>query len=137
VGERRWPRQLDITDCGVLHGYRELVVRWRHTAEIRDRHGYRDFTAQPGHFLFTAWLYRQAWADEVSPSVLFRTAHRHLLAEQVLLPGHSVLARLVAAVRDRGRGSAAQPPRRDGTTRARRAAGETAARPRRRTALRP
>ena len=97
-------RQLGITDPGVLHGYRELAVRWRHTAEIRDRHGYRDFTAQPGHFLFTAWLYRQAWADEVSPSVLFRTAHRHLLAEQVLLPGHSVLARLVAAVRDRAAG---------------------------------
>jgi hypothetical protein len=37
----------------------------------------------------------------VSPSVLFRAAHRHLLAEQILLPGHSVLARLVAAVRDR------------------------------------
>lgn len=94
-------RQLDITDSGALEGYRELAVRWRHTAEIRDRHGYRDFTAQPGHFLFTAWLYRQAWADDVSPSVLFRAAHRHLLAEQILLPGHSVLARLVAAVRDR------------------------------------
>jgi hypothetical protein len=94
-------RQLNITDSGVLEGYRELAVRWHHTAEIRERYGYRDFTAQPGHFLFTAWLYRQAWADDVSPSVLFRAAHRHLLAEQILLPGHSVLARLVAAVRDR------------------------------------
>src|SRR5664279_2770226 len=103
-------RQLDITDPGVLHGYRELAVRWRHTAEIRDRHGYRDFTAQPGHFLFTAWLYRQAWADDVSPSVLFRTAHRHLLAEQILLPGHSVLARLVAAGRLHGRLAATAPP---------------------------
>jgi len=94
-------RQLDITDVGALRGYQELAVRWRHTAEIRDRHGYRDFTAQPGRFLFTAWLYRQAWTDDVSPAVLFRAAHRHLLAEQILLPGHSVLARLVAAVRDR------------------------------------
>ncbi len=92
-------RQLDITDSGALEGYRELSVRWRHTAEIRDRHGYRDFTAQPGHFLFTAWLYRQAWADDVSPAVLFRAAHRHLLTEQILLPGHSVLARLVAGCR--------------------------------------
>jgi Tn3 transposase DDE domain/Domain of unknown function (DUF4158) len=94
-------RQLNITDSGVLEGYRELAVRWHHTAEIREHYGYRDFTAQPGYFLFTAWLYRQAWADDVSPSVLFRAAHRHLLAEQILLPGHSVLARLVAAVRDR------------------------------------
>ncbi len=93
--------QLGVTNSGVLEGYRELAVRWRHTAEIRERYGYRDFTAQPGHFLFTVWLYRQAWADDVGPSVLFRAAHRHLLAGQILLPGHSVLARLVAAVRDR------------------------------------
>lgn len=53
-------RQLDVPDLTVLEGYSELAVRWRHTAEIRDRHGYRDFTAQPGHFLFTVWLYRQA-----------------------------------------------------------------------------
>ena len=45
-------RQLDITDPGVLGGYRDLPVRWRHTAEIRDRYGYRDFSAQPGRFLF-------------------------------------------------------------------------------------
>jgi len=93
--------QLGVTNSGVLEGYRELAVRWRHTAEIRERYGYRDFTAQPRHFLFTLWLYRQARADDVGPSVLFRAAHRHLLAEQILLPGHSVLARLVAAVRDR------------------------------------
>lgn len=109
-------RQLDVSDLAVLEGYSELAVRWRHTAEIRDRHGYRDFTAQPGHFLFTVWLYRQAWADDVSPLVLFRAAHRHLLVEQILLPGHSVLARLVAAVRDRAarrphtRLTAAAPP---------------------------
>lgn len=94
-------RQLDATDARVLAGYRDLAVRWRHTAEIRTRYGYRDFTAQPGHFLLLAWLYRQAWADDVAPSVLFRAAHRRLLGEQILLPGQSVLARLVAAVRDR------------------------------------
>ena len=55
-------------------------MRWRHTAEIRDRYGYRDFTAQPGHFLFTVWLYGQAWADEVGPSVLFRAAWATQLA---------------------------------------------------------
>lgn len=41
-------RQLDIADPGVLAGYPKLPVRWRHTAEIRHRYGYRDFTAQPG-----------------------------------------------------------------------------------------
>jgi len=94
-------RQLEIDDPGVLAGYRDLAVRWRHTAEIRARYGYREFTAQPGHFLLLAWLYRRAWADDVAPSVLFPAAHRRLLGEQILLPGQSVLARLVAGVRDR------------------------------------
>ena len=85
----------------MLAGYRDMPVRWRHTAEIRDRYGYRDFSAQPGRFAFTAWLYRQAWADEVASSVLFRAAHRQLLARRILLPGHSVLVRLVATVRER------------------------------------
>jgi hypothetical protein len=94
-------RQLGIEDPGVLAGYAAMPVRWRHTAEIRDRYGYRDFTAQPDRFLFLAWLYRQAWAEEVSPSVLFRAAHRRLLARGILLPGQSVLTRLVATVRER------------------------------------
>jgi Domain of unknown function (DUF4158) len=94
-------RQLGIDDPGVLAGYRDMPVRWRHSAEIRDRYGYRDFSAQPDRFAFTVWLYRQAWADEVVPSVLFRAAHRQLLARRILLPGHSVLVRLVATVRER------------------------------------
>jgi Domain of unknown function (DUF4158) len=32
-------RQLDVADLAVLDGYSELAVRWRHTAEIRDRYG--------------------------------------------------------------------------------------------------
>jgi hypothetical protein len=63
-------RQLGIDDPGVLAGYRDMPVPWRHTAEIRDRYGYRDFSAQPDRFAFTAWLYRQAWADEVATSEL-------------------------------------------------------------------
>ncbi|HEY5844512.1 MAG TPA: Tn3 family transposase [Mycobacterium sp.] len=94
-------RQLGIDDPGVLSGYRDMPVRWRHTAEIRDRYGYRDFTTQPDRFAFTAWLYRQAWRDDPAPSVLFRAAHRQLLARQILLPGQSVLTRLIATVRER------------------------------------
>jgi hypothetical protein len=93
-------RQLGIDDLEVPAGYRDMPVRWRHSAEIRDRYGYRDFTG-PDRFAFTVWLYRQAWADEVASSVLFRAAHRQLLARQILLPGQTVLARLVAAVRER------------------------------------
>ena len=93
--------RLGIEDPGVLAGYRDMPVRWRHTAEIRDRYGYRDFAAQPGRFAVTAWVYRQAWAGEVASPVLFRAARRQLLARRILLPGHSVLMRLVATVRER------------------------------------
>ena len=96
--------QLSIDDPGVLAAYRDMPVRWRHTAEIREACGYRDFTAQPGRFAFMMWLYRQAWADEVALSALFRAAHRQLLARQILLPGQSLLARLVATVRERATG---------------------------------
>ena len=88
-------RQLGLDDPGVLAGYRDMPVRWRHTAEIRDRYGYRDFSAQPDQFAFTVWLYRQAWADEVASSVLFRAAHRQLLGWGQGKPerGHGLILR--------------------------------------------
>lgn len=71
--------QLGIADpADRLTGYRDMPVRWRHTVEIRDCYRYRDFTAQPDGFAFTAWLYRQAFHEEFAPSVLFRAAHRQL-----------------------------------------------------------
>ncbi|MCP4965961.1 MAG: DUF4158 domain-containing protein [bacterium] len=54
-------RQLDIDDPGVLVGYGKLPVRWRHTAEIRDRYGYVEFASQPAHRRLERWLYRMAW----------------------------------------------------------------------------
>jgi hypothetical protein len=108
--------QLGIDDPGVLAVYRDMPVRWRHTVEIRQAYGYRDFTAQPGRFAFLMWLYRQVWADEMALSALFRAAHRQLLARQILLPGQSVLMRLIATVRERATGrvhsrlAAAAPP---------------------------
>ena len=82
-------RQLDITDPGVLSTYRNLPVRWRHTAEIREAYGYRDFSAQPRRFLFTCWLYRQTFAADVAPSALLRAAHRRLVAGKICCPGEA------------------------------------------------
>ncbi|MGH9022414.1 MAG: DUF4158 domain-containing protein, partial [Acidimicrobiia bacterium] len=92
--------QLGIGDPGVLAGYGKLPVRWKHTAEIRRRYGYRDFTSEPAHISLLRHLYRQAWADDLGPTVLFRAAHRRLLAERVILPGENVLSRTVATVRE-------------------------------------
>ena len=94
-------RQLDIADPGVLTGYAKLAVRWKHTAEIRRRYGYSDFASQPGHISLLRWLYRQAWTDDLGPTVLFRAAHRRMLVERVVLPGENVLTRLVGSVRER------------------------------------
>jgi len=94
-------RQLDIADPGVLTGYAKLPVRWKHTAEIRRRYGYQDFTSEPAHICLLRHLYRQAWSDDLGPTALFRAAHRRLLAERIILPGENVLFRAVASVRER------------------------------------
>lgn len=97
-------RQLGIADPGLLAGYAKAPVRWKHTAEIRLRYGYQDFTGEPAHLCLLRWLYRQVWADDLGPTALFRAAHRRLLAERVILPGENVLTRTVASVRERATG---------------------------------
>src|SRR5260370_25297832 len=80
--------QLGIDDPGVLAAYRGMPVRWRHTAEIRDRYGYRDFATHHGRFAFTAWLYRQARAAEGAASLLFPALRRQVPPRPIPPPRH-------------------------------------------------
>ncbi len=94
-------RQLGIADPGCLAQYDVGRVRWLHAAEIRERHGYREFTDPVMRFRLARWLYALCWTGTDRPSVLFDRATAWLVTEKVLLPGASALERLVARIRAR------------------------------------
>lgn len=95
-------RQLDIMGANNLSTYLDrATTRWEHAGLIQRHYGYRDFSTQPEHWRFVRWLYVRAWVGTEGPSVLFDIATAHLLEQKILLPGVSVLERLVAEVRER------------------------------------
>jgi hypothetical protein len=92
--------QLNIADPTVLASYREGLMRHDHVHEIMQEYGYQDFSSQPEHFRFLRWLYTRAWWSEERLTVLFDLAMAHLVDRKVLLPGVSVLERVVSSVRE-------------------------------------
>lgn len=94
--------QLGIADIECLPRYLErTVTHWEHQGEIQQRYGYRDFSEQPGHWQLIRWLYGRAWVGSESPSVLFDLVTARLVEHKILLPGVTVLERLVASIRER------------------------------------
>jgi hypothetical protein len=94
-------QQLKINPNIPLDHYHASRIRKEHTAEIRSIYGYRDFTDQPGHFKMVRWLYTRAWLAAERPSVLFDLVTARCVEQRILLPGVTVLARLISQVRDR------------------------------------
>ena len=92
--------QLGISDPTVLHRYREGLMRHDHVHEIMAEYGYHDFSSQPEHFRFLRWLYTRAWWSEERLTVLFDLSMARLIDRKVLLPGVSVLERLVSSMRE-------------------------------------
>jgi TnpA family transposase len=92
-------RQLGIADPSCYELYCGGEQRWEHAAEIRTRYGYQDFSAWPVQFRLNRWLYALCWTGTDRPSVLFDRATVWLVSHKVLLPGVSVLERLVSRLR--------------------------------------
>ena len=93
--------QLGLEAIPDLTGYRAEPTHWRHRAEIQRRYGYRDFTDPAESFRLVRWLYSRAWLSAERPSLLFDLATSRLVERKVLLPGVTVLERLVGRVRER------------------------------------
>ena len=93
--------QLNVVDPACVAAYCESEQRWRHTAEIRERYGYREFADIGIQFRLGRWLCALCWTGTDRPAVLFDHANGWLIGRKVLLPGVSVLERFVAEVRSR------------------------------------
>lgn len=73
-------------------------TRLEHEWKIAREYGYRDFASVEKEL--TRWIDDRAWTTGDGPQTLFAGAVGWLRERLVLLPGVSVLARLVASVRD-------------------------------------
>jgi TnpA family transposase len=94
-------RQLGIHNSACLVRYASSERRRDHTVEIRERYGYRPFTDVMMQWRLIRWLYALCWTGTDRPSSLFDRATAWLVGHKVLLPGSTVLERLVAQVRAR------------------------------------
>lgn len=92
-------RQLAIDVSSYHAQYCVGEQRWKHAVGIRARYGYQDVATWPVPFRLNRWLYALCWTGTDRPSILFDRATAWLLSHKVLLPGVSVLERLVSRVR--------------------------------------
>jgi len=93
--------QLGIADPGMFKAYAQRCsTQWEHAEQIRAAYGYRDFSDPAVQAELTGWLTARARTTADRPSVLFDRATARLVEAKVLLPGPSLLERLIATVRD-------------------------------------
>ena len=92
-------RQLEISDPSCVQRYTERrTTRFEHADEIKASYGLREFEAVEKDL--REWVDARAWTTCDGPKTIFTDAVRWLRERDVLLPGVTVLARLVAQVRE-------------------------------------
>jgi TnpA family transposase len=95
-------QQLLISNVTVLIEYAKRKTTDReHTALIRKQYGYHDFNEPYWAFRLSRLLYSRAWISNERPTLMFDFATAWLIQNKVLLPGASVLSRLIAEIRER------------------------------------
>lgn len=94
-------RQLRVTNIDQLPWYSNADQRWEHTAEIRLRYGFSDWSKPTIGFRMSRWLYALCWTGTEQSGILFDRATAWMLAHKVLLPGCTSLERFVARLRNR------------------------------------
>jgi TnpA family transposase len=91
--------QLGVEDPSCLKLYGERAqTRLEHAWTIQEALGLVDFAA--GRDDLARWIEARSWTTGDGPKLIFSDAVEWLRSRGVLLPGVSVLARLVASVRD-------------------------------------
>ncbi len=92
--------QLGTADASVVKGYVERPkTAYEHSWEIMEWDGWRQLTDGVVAAELRGFLSARAWTRPERPSLLFDQAVTWLRSSRVLLPGVSVLARLVSEVR--------------------------------------
>lgn len=76
------------------------ATRHQHRKLILDHLEYLEFDGFQA-FRLNCWLYAQLKLSAMRPSVLFDLATAHLIAQRIVLPGVSTLARLISRIRER------------------------------------
>lgn len=94
-------KQLNIDNLSSLNRYGIGRTHWDHINDIKKHYGYKDFTDRIESFGLMRWLYNRCYFSNERPSVLFDLSTARLVERKVLLPGATVLARLIARVRER------------------------------------
>lgn len=84
-----------------LQGYSESQRFWVHQRHINQIYGYRSFHNMEASYQFLRWLYIRTWVGSERPSILFDLSVAWLIDHKILLPGITVLERLITTVRER------------------------------------